>query len=188
MRTLANRRYEQERADADDRDLRSRTDAKRERVTEETALMELAKRLVELKDKRLERLALPEDVVEAVVFARSIQSAPALTRQLRLIRQHLRRLGRQALEARLDEAPPPKVAAPVAAPDEQTSAASVWLERLLEEGDVALEELLQQHPSADRQALRQQMRACAKGPRSNRRDSPDARLLSLLAELTDNAG
>jgi ribosome-associated protein len=178
MRSLADRRYEQQRANADDRDLRSRTDAKHERVAEETALMAIAKRLIELKDKRLERLALPEDVLEAVVFARSIQSAPALTRQLRLIRQHLRRLGRHGIEARLNEDPPPRAAAVAPPAAAEASAASAWLERLLSEGDAALVELIQQYPDADRQALRQHMRACAKGSRA-----AEARLKSLLDDL-----
>jgi ribosome-associated protein len=181
MRTLEDRRYEEERANADDRDLRSRTDAKHERVSEENALMALAKRLVELKDKQLQRLALPEDVLEAVVFARTIRSAPAHTRQLRLIRQHLRRLGRHAIEARLNDAPPARASTPAAnASGETSSAAAAWLERLLSEGDAALVDLLQQYPNADRQVLRQQMRTVVKGSRP-----AEARLRDMLSELVE---
>jgi ribosome-associated protein len=153
-------------AEADDRDLRSRTDAREVRVTEEIALKELAKALVELKPRQLERLELPEDVHEAVRFAQSITSAVAFNRQIRLIRQHLRRHGRAPIETRLEalregrlrseEAPSAEPQAPADDP------VRLWLERIESEGDVALEALFGEHPSADRQALRQRTRALGK--------------------------
>lgn len=157
-------------AEADDRDLRSRTDAREVRVNEEVALKALAKSLVELKAKQLERLELPEDVHEAVRFAQAITSAVAFNRQIRLIRQHLRRVGRAPVEARLEALREGRLhseEAPAAAPPSPLdSALRAWLERIESEGDVALEALFTEHPSADRQALRQRVRALAKARQS----------------------
>jgi ribosome-associated protein len=166
MRSLADREHEREIAEADDRDLSSRTDARSVRVAEETALKELAKALVELKPKHLDRLELPEDVYEAVRFGQSITSAIAFTRHIRRIRQHLRRIGRGPIEAKLAalrEGRLPSPTAPVAssksAPD---TAVRRWLERIAGEGDAALEALFAEHPDADRQSIRQRARALSK--------------------------
>jgi ribosome-associated protein len=167
MRTLADIERERLRAEADDRDLRSRTDARYERVREETALKELAQALVELKGKQLQRLELPEDVHEAVRFAQSITSVIAFQRQIRLIRQHLRRIGRAPIEARLEamrEGRLESTNAPVE--PEGDPRLRLWLERIQNEGDAALEALFSEHPGADRQALRQQVRALGKAQRA----------------------
>jgi ribosome-associated protein len=170
MRSLADREHEREMAEADDRDLRSRTDARFVRVAEETALKELAKALVELKVKQLERLELPEDLHEAVRFAQSISSAIAFTRQIRLIRQHLRRLGRAPIEARLEALREGRLQAtstPAAAGKPAVDGAvQAWLERIASDGDAALAALFTEHPGADRQVLRQQVRALTKARQS----------------------
>jgi ribosome-associated protein len=166
VRTWANREHERLTAEADDRDLSSRTDARKARISEEAALKELAQALVDLKPRQLQRLALPEDVHEAVRFAQSIPSAVAFNRQIRLIRQHLRRVGRAPIEARLealrDGTLHAQEEAPAAEPAPLDGALQVWLERIEQEGDEALEALFSEHPSADRQAIRQRVRALTK--------------------------
>jgi ribosome-associated protein len=166
MRSLADREHERQLADADDRDLSSRTDARTVRVAEETALKELAKALVELKPKQLPRLDLPEDLLEAVRFGQAISSPIAFTRHIRVIRQHLRRIGRAPIQARLEalrEGRLPPASAPSktseSAPD---TAVRRWLERIQSEGDAALEALFAEHPDADRQSLRQRVRELGK--------------------------
>ncbi len=160
MRTLADRQREKAKADADDRDLESRTDRRRREDTRETLLKGLATRLVAAKPAKLARLGLDEELLAAVVTAQNIRSAPAQNRQINLVRQHLRALGPDVdLLARRMEAPAPPAAtaagpaAPPVRPEVKT-----WCERLEEAGDAALEELLQSHPGADRQQLRQRMR------------------------------
>jgi ribosome-associated protein len=175
-------------AEADDRDLRSRTDAREVRVTEEIALKQLALALVELKSKQLERLELPEDVHEAVRFAQSITSAVAYNRQIRLIRQRLRRVGRAPIESRLEALREGRLRsddAPAAAPaGPLDTALRAWLERIESEGDSALEALFTEHPSADRQALRQRARALAKARQSATGES-DRRVLRAERELCE---
>lgn len=161
MRTLADRQREKAKADADDRDLESRSDRRRRSDARETLLKGLATSLVAAKPAKLARLGLDEELLAAIVTAQGIRSAPAQNRQISLVRQHLRALGPDAeLLARRMEAPAPAAAAsaaPASAPPVRPEV-KVWCERLEETGDAALEELLQSHPGADRQQLRQRMR------------------------------
>jgi ribosome-associated protein len=168
MRTFADRRHEQERVDADDRDLESRTDRRRQQDARETRLKTLATRLVGLKPATLERLALDDELRSAIATARAIDSAPARNRQVNVVRQHLRALGPEvdALLRRLDAGastlPPsagPSAGAALPAPASPGSAvARRWMARLVEDGDAALADFFEQHPAAERQPLRQAMR------------------------------
>ncbi len=162
MRTLADRHHEQARANADDRELESRTDRRRQQDAHETKLKALATRLSGMKPSALERLALDDETMAAILTAQAIRSAPARNRQVNVVRQHLRALGPalDALIRRLEEpakAGPARTAPPV--PARQTSAEVLsWSERLAEEGDSALAAYLELRPAADRQQLRQRMR------------------------------
>jgi ribosome-associated protein len=162
MRTLADRKNEQAKADADDRDLESRTDRRRQQDAHETMLKTLATRLCNLKPSALERLELDEESLAAVRTARSIRSAPARNRQVNVVRQHLRALGPALAELVQKLDAPARLASPSAAAVAPSRAPSAevkgWGERLIEGGDNALAELLALHPATDRQLLRQRMR------------------------------
>ena len=70
----------------DEAPIRSRTDDKRERVATETALAELAERLLGATPKVLALLELDEQTLQAVEDTRRIESAPARARALRHVR------------------------------------------------------------------------------------------------------
>jgi ribosomal 50S subunit-associated protein YjgA (DUF615 family) len=90
VRSLTDILAAQRKCEEDDRDLRSRSDARRERKQREAAWAELGEALVKLSPRRLEQLALPEGLHEAVLEARAIKSPVARTRALRLVRRELR--------------------------------------------------------------------------------------------------
>lgn len=186
MRTLADRRNEQAKANADDRELESRTDRRRQQDVQEAMLKAVATRLVDSKPAALARLQLDEELLAAIATAQAIRSAPARNRQVNVVRQHLRALGPSldALVRRLDARGPALQSAPPPAPGPPPSpAVQGWCERLAESGDSALEELMRLHPGADRQQLRQRMRELARaraqahGPSLAR---AEARLRSLV--------
>jgi ribosome-associated protein len=162
MRTLADRKNEQAKADADDRDLESRTDRRRQQDAHETKLKAMATRLCGMKPGVLGRLELDEQLLAAIATAQAIRSAPARNRQVNVVRQHLRALGAglDALEQRLEA--PTRLGVPrevkVAAPRPPSPVVLGWNARLADGGDAALAELLEEHPGADRQLLRQRMR------------------------------
>jgi ribosome-associated protein len=164
MRTLADRRHEQAIADADDRDLESRTDRRRQQEAHETLLKSLATRLVGMKPAALDRLGLEEELLAAIATAQAIKSAPARNRQVNVVRQHLRSLGPslQPLIRQLEGNPSRSGAVGAAPPKPPVPAASeqvvAWVERLVESGDEALEQFVAQNPEVDRQQLRQRTR------------------------------
>ena len=90
VRSLTDVLAAQRKCQEDDRDLRSRSDARRERKRREAAWAELGEALVNLSLRRLEQLALPEGLHEAVLGARAIKSPAARMRALRLVRRELR--------------------------------------------------------------------------------------------------
>jgi ribosome-associated protein len=171
MRSLADRLHEQAKADADDRELTSRSDRRREQNARETELKALAVQLVGLKPQKLAQLGLEEQLVNAILTAQAIKSPNARNRQVSVVRQHLRELGQEAvdelmalLEAR-GRGAVPLPPSPSGA-GESASAAATWTERLVAEGDPALEELLQSYPDVERQVLRQRVRAVTKAGRA----------------------
>ena len=110
----------------------------------------LAKALVELSDAELERVPLSEELRELVVESRRITANVARKRQMQFLAKHLRR----------DEDALPAIRAALEQDrDERRRGAAelhrveAWRDRLVHEGDEALNELLEQHPDADRQHL-----------------------------------
>ncbi len=153
MRKLRDRLDELNRAEQDDRETRSRTDADKERKASEAALAELASKLVALSDKRLNALQLPEEVYDVVHDTRLIKSATARNRSLRRLRAVMRAEDTEAIAQRLQLLDEEGVAAVVG-----PGPVDVWLDKLLQDGDAALSQFLQEHPQASRQELRTLLR------------------------------
>jgi ribosome-associated protein len=188
VRTLQDRQNEQDKAQADDRELESRTDRRRQQDAHETMLKSVATRLVGAKPAALQRLGLDDELLAAIALAQAIRSAPARNRQVNVVRQHLRALGPEldALVRRLDAPGSARAASAPAAPPAAPAASSAvktWSERLAESGDEALAELMQLHPDADRQQLRQRMRELSRARASAHPQSvarAEARLREVL--------
>ncbi|HWO08101.1 MAG TPA: DUF615 domain-containing protein [Polyangiaceae bacterium] len=194
MRTLADRLHEKAKADADDRELESRSDRRRQQDARETLLKELATRLVAARATALGRLGLDEELRAAIATAQAIRSAPARNRQINVVRQHLRALGpaADALARQLDtprrypKGGPEPAAASAPPPAHAGADVERWLERLAGGGDDALEALLSERENADRQLLRQRTRELARARASSHALSiarAEARLREVLGAL-----
>ncbi|WP_343792582.1 ribosome biogenesis factor YjgA [Dokdonella soli] len=119
-------------------------------------IFKLAEALAALGDADLARVPLDEDLHGEVLRTRAVTSHIARKRQTQFLAKQLRKLGddeikliRDALSTDRDKA------------HRETAAMhriETWRDRLLEEGDDALGELLALVPSADRQRLRQLVR------------------------------
>jgi ribosome-associated protein len=103
VRNLTDVLAERRKQDEDDRDLFSRSDARRERKRAELASAELVQILVALPVRQLERLALPEALMGVVLEARRILSPVARARALRLVRRELRGGDADAIRMRLEQ-------------------------------------------------------------------------------------
>lgn len=146
-------------------------------------VLKLAAALAELSDAQLDRLPLPEEVRGEVERTRATPSHGARKRQTQFLAKQLRRLDEDvvaAIRKLLDN-------------DRQSAHRRTavlhqiegWRDRLIAEGDGALDELLERHPGADRQQLRALTRQArleaerAKPPRAARE------LFRLLREHLD---
>lgn len=130
--------------------------SKSQRKRDMLALQALGERLVELPAAQLARVPVPDDLLDAVHAARAIASRSARKRQLQYIGRLMREVDaepiREAL-ARIDGAGNAERVA--------LHRAERWRERLLDEGDTALSEFLDEFPTADRPHLRRLVREAA---------------------------
>ncbi|HBK56556.1 MAG TPA: ribosome-associated protein [Xanthomonadales bacterium] len=120
------------------------------------AVFDLAERLAGLSDAQLATLPIPDDLLDPIRHARSIGSHIARKREL----QHLAKLMRRYDDSDLD---PIRAALTHDArvgrvETARLHRAEAWRERLIEHGDVALAELVAEHPELDRQAFRAAIR------------------------------
>lgn len=124
-----------------------------ERRREALEVLELARRLVEQSEARIAQIPMDEDLRDLVLASRKITAQIARKRQIQFLAKHMRREDDEALaliRAALDHD----------RADHRREAQALhrvehWRDRLVDEGDAALAELLDQHPTADRQHLRQ---------------------------------
>jgi ribosome-associated protein len=168
------------RREAEEAGEESRSDGRRAERVKEEALARLVSELCELSSKRLEQLALDEELVGAIEGARAIRSAPARNRQLRLVRTLLRDADWVALRRRMAVLRETG-AAPEAggAGDAASDASWGWALRLLGEGAPALEAFLAEFPRADRGHLRQLVRAVHRAS-AERRTKAERQLTAAL--------
>jgi ribosomal 50S subunit-associated protein YjgA (DUF615 family) len=142
---------------------RSRTDSKRERVATETALAELAERLLSATPKVLLALQLDEMTLQAVADTRRIESAPARARALRQVRSFLRGADWLTVLRRLDA-----LAGGIAPTALRESDAARYAALLSAQGDPGLSRFLADYPGGDRARLRQLLQNVRRAPEAKR--------------------
>ncbi len=116
-------------------------------------MLELAEKLASLTPTQLGRLPIPDGLLPHLEQTRKITAHVARKRQLAFLAKQMRREDDETLEAIRDALDEDGVAA-----RRETALLhriETWRGRLLAEGDAALAELLEEHPDADRQHLRQ---------------------------------
>jgi ribosome-associated protein len=162
--------------DDDEREVRSRSDVRRAEAAREEALVRLARELVAQTERRLEQLELPDAVLDAVLDAQKIKSHAALNRQIRTVRGALRDAEWWNIRARLEQLLKTGVAGSGSGKENE------WVVRLVGEGNDALDELLREHPGADRGHLHTLVRNVIKAnaARRNKAEQALARALRSL--------
>lgn len=167
--------------DEDDDNAPSRSQRRRDAL----AVFDLAERLVALTDAQLDQLPLDEDLRDEVEKTRRITQQIARKRQLQYLAKMMRRHEDElpALRAQLDHD------RGVARRDTaELHRLEDWRDRLIDEGDEALAELLTRFPSADRQHLRQLARQARVERNENRPPHAFRELFRALRELFDGDG
>lgn len=130
----------------------SRSQQRREAL----AVLKLAEALVALSDAQLARVPLAADLLDEVRKARAVTQYIARKRQIQFLAKQMRRLDDEDL-ARIRQAldHDRQIAHRENAALHQLES---WRDRLLAEGDSAIDEWMQLHPDADRQHLRNLIR------------------------------
>lgn len=133
---------------------------------ESTAAQDLGAQLLTLSKGQLEKIPLEDSLLDAMALAKKIKpNTDAHRRQVQYIGRLMRNIDIEPIKAALDKVLNRKnqVAA-------QAQITEKLRDRLLNDGDEAIQELLDEHPHIDRQKLRQLVRQAkkelAKGPDS----------------------
>ena len=149
-------------------------------------VLALGQKLSTLSDAQLARLPIPDSLLPHIVETRRITSHVAHKRQLAFLAKQMRREDEDTLDAIRD------------ALDEHGESArretallhrvETLRERLLADGDAALAELLAEHPTADRQRLRQLVRNALDERHRNKPPHAFRELFRELRELLSGNG
>lgn len=145
---------------------------------ESEALQKLGEELVNLTEAWLAKLPLDEELAEAIQIARKInRKKDGFRRQLQFIGKLMRNRETASLAAAL---------AKLKAPQQQATQAFHLVEQsrdaILQQGDPAIQQLLQQYPDLDRQKLRQLSRQANKEKQQNKPPKAARELFKYLKE------
>jgi ribosome-associated protein len=133
--------------EADDRNLVSRTEERREKQRIEAEWITLAKELTTLKPAQIQRLELTQLQLEILDEIRGIESAPARARAVKQLRGALRDLSLENFAQRVRALTDPQQKR---IPDD----AAVWSERLIGGSDADLTAFVEEFANADRAQMR----------------------------------
>jgi ribosome-associated protein len=146
---------------------------------EADALQKIGEQLINMSAHELEDIPLPDNLVSAIEDARQMKKG-ALKRQRQFIGKLMRDLDPapiiDALEARKAKA---------LEQNRNFHRLEAWRDRLLDEGDAALNEFLDDYPAADRQKLRQLTRQATKEAEQGKPPKNARNLFRYLREISE---
>ncbi|MEJ2180069.1 MAG: ribosome biogenesis factor YjgA [Gammaproteobacteria bacterium] len=157
----------------DDKDIEyvSKSQMKREML----ALQELGEKLVALSTEQIHQLQLPDILEKAVLEARQIKKHGAMRRQLQYIGRLMRDVDADNIQLQYDN-----VTQHSAKAVQQLHKIEKWRERLLEDGDDAIQALVEEFPGIDRQQLRQLIRTANQEKLQNKPPKAYRKIFQLL--------
>lgn len=146
-----------------------------------TGLQKLGEALVDLSDRELGRIPIDDSQLRQVILeARGINSRSARRRHLQYLGKLMRSVDPEPIQRALDELHQQKRGDAAAFKHLEQ-----WRDRLLAEGDDAVDKLLQEYPAADRQQLRQLTRQHRKEAESGKPPAASRKLFRYLRELSE---
>ncbi|MBU0500459.1 MAG: DUF615 domain-containing protein [Gammaproteobacteria bacterium] len=145
---------------------------------EMVALQKLADRLLTFSEQRLAPLGLSERTTQALAEGRRIKALDARRRQQRFLAKLLSGEELEPVDRFLEA-----IDGRNAASNRHFHELELWRDRLIDEGDEALEGLLEEQPQADRQQLRQLIRAAKRERELERPPAAARKLFKFLRAL-----
>ena len=141
------------------------------------ALKKLGEKLVELTKAKLDKIPLEDALLEAVNLAQRLQKE-ARRRQLQYIGKLLRSIDAEPIREALE-----KIENKHNQQQAMLHKLEILRDELVAKGDVALTDLLNEHPSADRQQLRNLIRAAQKEKEQNKPSKAYREIYQILKTL-----
>lgn len=145
-----------------------------------TALQDIGEILVELPEAQLQKIPLENPLLDAVYTARSLKSHEAKRRQLQYIGKLMRKIDAFPIQAALE-----KVQSKGQQSKAQFHQIERWRDRLIAEGDTALEKFITEYPAADRQHIRQLMRKAQQDVAKQKKTGGETELFRYLRGLIE---
>ena len=154
--------------------------SKTQRKTECDVLQKLGEELTTLKDEELDTFDLPDELYAAIKEARKVRKHGALKRH----RQYIGRLMRG-----IDAEPVAQQLQKIRHKDDVHTALfkrlETWRDRIIEDGDKAINEIMNELPNADRQYLRQLSRNAQKEQKQNKPPVAFRQIFKYLRDLSE---
>lgn len=144
------------------------------------ALQQLGEMIIAMTPAERARLPLSDDMLAAVEETARIRSHEGRRRHMQYVGKVMRRENLAAIQAVYDELEQEQLRR-----DHAFHRLEKWRDRLLEEGDAAVEAFITDYPEVDRQALRQLIR---NAQRESIKGKPPASARKLFKLIRDTAG
>lgn len=141
------------------------------------ALTDLGRELVELPQNKLDKIPLEDNLLDAINLARRIKERGGKKRQIQYIGKLLRKSDADPIIAAMEQLKTEHLRE-----NAKFHRLEQWRDRLIEEGDKALGELLAEHPDADRQHLRQLLRNAQREKKQNKPPKSAREIFKYLRE------
>ena len=142
------------------------------------ALQEMGETLVAMSPGELSQIPMPDELAEGIATAQRIKSREGLRRQLQYIGKVMRRIDSEPIKQALAEREHGKREM-----DRRFHELEDWRDRLVAEGQPAIDALKAEFPQADRQKLRQLTRKAQEQKARNLPPESSRKLFRYLREL-----
>ena len=150
---------------------------------EQAAIRKLVVALMEVGEKEWDGLGLDAKFREGLLLARGMKASGARNRQIKFLARQLQQDGLEAVRAWVENRDLLQ-----AEQNRRFHQLEQWRDRLVEEGDRALEAFLEHYPQTDRQHLRQLVRAAGREKRQGKPAGAGKKLFLLLREISAASG
>jgi ribosome-associated protein len=153
-------------------------ESKSQRKEDMLALQKIGESLIKLNESQLEKINLPENLLTAILEAKKLTSNEAKRRQLQYVGKIMREIDPGPIKLALKQMQ--LVRKKTTAQFHQTEA---WRDKLIAEGDEALNSFLCDHQEGDRQQLRQLIRKAQHDRKNDKNTGGEKALFQYLRAL-----
>lgn len=141
------------------------------------ALQKIGEALVKLAQSQLDKIPLPPQLLDAINLARSLKTRESIRRQLQYIGKLMRNVDVAPIQEALR-----KLQFTNAQITKEFHEIENWRERLIKEGDEAIQEYMNLYPDTDRQKLRQLVRKAQHDRKQEKNTGAETELFRYLRD------